>query len=231
MTAPDGVERSANGSSPGELPSPAPEDPYDRGGSRSLALVVAATADEPVQPAVVANLAAAFAASGRRVTVLRIGWSARRRSPGTEDVAVGTPPTRDTSIAGVRVVEWAPEYGAASPPDVVEILREDRTVVLVDTGRVATAEFAEVAPVIDGVVAVCQIGRTTIENAERTADVVAWSHARLLGVVLAQVPANTVERIRWGRRRRSPLTPRGGGAAGTEAEDDLALVVPEGTDR
>jgi capsular polysaccharide biosynthesis protein len=186
-----------------------------------LALVVAAPANEPAHAAVVANLAASFAESGRAVTVLRTSRSARRVDGAADDGAAddgaadddapGGALARDSAIAGVRVVDWEPGQGGASPPELVHDLRENGGVVLVDAGRVATAEFAEVAPLVDGVVAVCQIGRTTIENAERTADIVAWSHARLIGVVLAQTPATSVERMMWGRRRRSPLTtpPRG----------------------
>jgi hypothetical protein len=138
-------------------------------------------------------------------------------------------------------VEWEPRYGEASPAELVTNLQRGGAVVLVDCGRVATAEFAEVAPLINGVVAVCQVGRTTIENAERTADIVAWSHARLFGVVLAQVPANPWERLTWGRWRRSPLTshsrsdsPRRRSEEEREEEhddagrdDELGLLPPE----
>jgi hypothetical protein len=184
---------------------------YDPVNSQSLALVIAATANEPTHSAVVANLAATFVGNSRTVTVLRISSSGRRAGPpGADDeVAAGRPPSRESAVEGVRIVEWEPEYGGTSAAQVVQDLRADGGVVLVDTGRVATAEFAEIAPLIDGVVAVCQIGRTRIENAERTADVIAWSHARLLGVVLTQVPAHPVERVTWSRRRRSPLTSRG----------------------
>lgn len=203
---PRGVEPSGNGSAAGDA-----ADSYRFVDPRNLVLVIAATANEPAHSAVVANLAASFAESGRTVAVLRIG-SAARRAGGRGAVDEGAaPPTRATSVEGVRIVEWEPEYGAAPPAQVVQNLRVDGGVVLVDAGRVATAEFAEIAPLTDGVVAVCQIGRTTIENAERTADIVAWSHARLLGVVLAQVPAHPIERVTWGRRRRSPLTSRRGG--------------------
>jgi hypothetical protein len=129
---------------------------------------------------------------------------------------------------------------------VVRKLQADDDVVLVDADRVATAEFAEIAPVIDGVVAVCQIGRTTIENAARTADIVAWSHARLVGVVLTQVSAPPVERVTWSRRRRSPLTSRAGlsrlipwpaGSNGhqhrgdDDEDDQLGLLPAEGSKR
>lgn len=183
--------------------------PFD---SRSLSLVVAATSNEPTHAAVVANIAASFAIGNRTVTVLRISPSARRGSAaGAGDVVPGdAPPIRDTSVAGVRLVEWEPEVGGPSVAAVLENLQSDGGVVLVDVGRVATAEFAEIAPLIDGVVVACQIGRTTVENAERTADIVAWSHARLLGVVLTQVPATLGERATWRGWRRSPLTSRKG---------------------
>jgi capsular polysaccharide biosynthesis protein len=243
----NGVEpsRTAGSTSPGEQ-GEFTSFAHDLVGSRNLALVVAATADEPVHPAVVANLAASFAESGRTVTVLRLGSSVRRGgSPGADREAPGTPTTHESSIDGVRVVEWAPEYGGPSAPAALQAVREDRAVVLVDAGRVATAEFAEIAPLIDGVVAVCQIGRTTIENAERTADIIAWSHAHLLGVVLAQVPAGPVERLTRRRRPRSPLTSREGMSPHTSPsggsdrpdrqevgedydEDAMGLLPPDG---
>jgi capsular polysaccharide biosynthesis protein len=216
--------------------------PFD---SHRLALVVAATANESTHATVVANLAASFVVGGRTVTVLRIGPSTRRRGTrGVDAAATGDAPlTRDTSVAGVRLVEWEPVHEGPSAVEVLERLRVDESVVLVDIGRVATAEFAEIAPLIDGVVVVCQVGRTRIEDAERTSDVVAWSHARLMGVVLTQVPAGPVERMRWGRWRRSPLAPRsgpgglvhrGGGsggeaAAGERQDDDLGLLGSDGT--
>jgi hypothetical protein len=210
---PRGVQPSGNGASmaPGEPADASFGGTYDPVNSQSLALVIAATANEPTHSAVVANLAATFVGNSRTVTVLRISSSGRRVGPpGADDeVTAGRPPSRESAVEGVRIVEWEPEYGGTSAAQVVQDLRADGGVVLVDTGRVATAEFAEIAPLIDGVVAVCQIGRTRIENAERTADVIAWSHARLLGVVLTQVPAHPVERVTWSRRRRSPLTSRG----------------------
>jgi hypothetical protein len=210
---PRGATPSGNGSAA------RPEEPVDSSGdaqvafdTRSLSLVVAATSNEPTHAAVVANLAASFVIGGRLVTVLRIGPSARRGTAARAgDLAPGgAPPMRDTAVAGVRLVEWEPEYGGPSAGDVLESLQRAGGVVLVDCGRVTTAEFAEIAPIIDGVVVACQIGRTTIENAERSADVVAWSHTRLLGVVLTQVPATPLERATWRRWRRSPLTSRKG---------------------
>jgi hypothetical protein len=209
-----------------------------------LALVIGATANEPTHAAVVANLAATFVVGRRPVTVLRIGPAARRRGVGTaEDALPGaSPPTRETSVAGVRLVEWEPEFGGPSAGEVLENLQADGGVVLVDAGRVATAEFAELAPLIDGVVVTCQIGRTTVENAQRTADSVDWSHAHLIGVVLTQVPANPVERATWRRWRRSPLASRGGLAgriprrrtrdedppAGGREDDELGLLDGDG---
>jgi hypothetical protein len=201
--------------------------PFD---PQRLALVVAATSNEPTHAAVVANLAASFVVGGRTVTVLRIAPSARRgAAPRADDVAPGgdAPATRETSVAGVRLVEWEPEYGGPSAADVLENLQGDGSVVLVDSARVATAEFAEIAPFIDGVVVVGQIGRTRVENAERTADVVAWSHARLLGVVLTQVPAGPVEWATWRRWRRSPLSARRGLLGRNPREVDRAGVGRE----
>jgi hypothetical protein len=205
-----------------------------------LALVVAATANEPTQATVVANLAASFVIGGRKVTVLRIGFPARHGGAGESDEAVpgGAPSTRETSVPGIRLMEWQPEYGGPTPAKVFEDLQRDGDVVLVDAPRVSTAEFAEIAPLVDGVVVVCQSRRTSIESAERTADIVAWSRARLLGVVLTQVPVNAVERATWGRWRRSPLTSRGrlpflhsgeGRHAGRRGDDELGLLGTDGS--
>lgn len=184
-----------------------------------LVIVLAAASDEPVHSVVVANLAASFAESGRGVTVLRLGPSAAaaeseprdevsaRPRPGALD---GAPAdyevwAQDTSVAGVQTVDWRPDRNTPAAAAVVAALRAEGSVVLVDAGRVATAEFAEVAPIADGVVAVAEYGRTRIEDAERAAEIIAWSRGSFLGVVLAQVPSRTLRGLRLGSRERSPL--------------------------
>lgn len=197
---------SANGTSP------QPDAPGDPAAvpfaPENLSLLVAATANEPTHASVVANLAATFVVGRRPVTVLRIGPTARRSTSGGPPDS--PPPTTETSVAGVRLVEWRPTFEGPSAAEVLESLQASGGTVLVDTGRVATAEFAEIAPLLDGVVVVCQVGRTTVENAERTAEIVSWSHARLVGLILTQVPSTSMERATWGRWRRSPLASRRG---------------------
>lgn len=179
-------------------------------------LVLAASAEEPVHAIVVANLAASLAEIGRDVVVLRLGPSARAgdiRQPGG-DMGPHEVWARDTSVPGVQTIDWRP--GTDTPPAsaVVDALRAEGSVILVDTGRVATAEFAEVAPIADGVVAVCEYGRTRTEEAQRAADIIAWSHGTFRGVVLAQTPSSARRWLRWGARRTSPLGQHGGEGIG-----------------
>ena len=177
---------------------------------------------------VVANLAASFAEAGREVTVLRIsllggsaGSSAYAATP-TADVsdrdAEGGPAEdgwpEATAVAGVQTLDLLRSQDADPARSVAAGLREEGVVVLVDAGSVATAEFAELAPTADGVITVCEFGKTRTEDAERAADIIAGSRSHFSGVVLAQVPTGRAGWFSRGRRSRSPLHPPGPG--GTE---------------
>ncbi|MBA2478910.1 MAG: hypothetical protein H0V38_09950 [Sporichthyaceae bacterium] len=189
-------------------------------------LVLAAPAEEAIHPIVVANLAASFAEGGREVTVLRLGSSAlstRARADGDESPnARETNPehggfaaidrwAQDTAVAGVQTLDWQQVHDAQPAQAVAAGLRHEGVVVLVDAGRVATAEFAELAPMADGVLAVCEYGKTRTEDAQRAADIVDWSHGRFAGVVLAQVPGGRAGWLRRTRGHRSPLRALGRG--------------------
>lgn len=195
-------------------------------GRSGLVLVLAAPAEEAIHPIVVANLAASFAEGGREVTVLRLGSSAlstraradedespdaRETNPEHGGLAANDRWAQDTAVAGVQTLDWQQDHDAQPAQAVAAGLRHEGVVVLVDAGRVATAEFAELAPMADGVLAVCEYGKTRTEDAQRAADIVDWSHGRFAGVVLAQVPGGRAGWLRRTRGHRSPLRALGRG--------------------
>ena len=195
-------------------------------GRSGLVLVLAAPAEEAIHPIVVANLAASFAEGGREVTVLRLGSSAlstraradedespdaRETNPEHGGLAANDRWAQDTAVAGVQTLDWQQDHDAQPAQAVAAGLCHEGVVVLVDAGRVATAEFAELAPMADGVLAVCEYGKTRTEDAQRAADIVDWSHGRFAGVVLAQVPGGRAGWLRRTRGHRSPLRALGRG--------------------
>lgn len=215
-SAPANGSAATNGSSPHNGRGP---DPYlvhnGLGPVGAPVLVVAAPGDERSHPVVVANLAASFAESGWDVTVLRMGSACLPH----QDVVSGRHGSKpavalqDTQVAGVRAGDWVLGDAVPTAAKAVEYVRSVSDLVVVDVGRVESAEFAEVAPPADGVVAVCEIGGTRREAAQQAAEVIDRSYCRFYGVVLTQVPQNVVERFRDMRRRRSPLRARPAGGA------------------
>ena len=198
-------------------------------GRAGLMLVLAAPAEEAIHPIVVANLAASFAEDGREVTVLRLsppedsthvgaGAAVPAAAGASDPESDGRPPddgwARDTAVAGVQTLDWQRVHHPQSARAVAAGLSDEGVIVLVDAGRVATAEFAELAPMADAVVAVCEYGKTRTEDAQRAADIIAWSHGRFSGVVLAQVPAGRAGWFRRARGSRSPLRSPGRGRTG-----------------
>ena len=232
----EGPSRPADSPREGGLADEGDDLELDRGlqvgsstGRTGLVLVLAAPAEEAIHPIVVANLAASFAEDGREVTVLRLSTSpdTSRFGAGAAVPAVaggsqlepdGRPShdglAQNTAVVGVQTLDWQRVQHAQPARAVAAGLRDEGVVVLVDAGRVATAEFAELAPIADGVVAVCEHGKTRTEDAQRAADIIAWSHGRFSGVVLAQVPAGTAGWFRRGRGSRSPLRSPGRGRMG-----------------
>ena len=159
----------------------------------------------------VANLAAAYGETGQLVLVLSFDLKRApmgrppppNRRPGISDYFAdpGWPRLKtlvgDTMMPGVKVVGTG---RAARPPGgqfaaQQRLLDEARTladVVILDTAPLLVSSLArELATMVDRVVVVCRVGRTTASQAERCADLLTQIGAHALGVVLVGVSAPT----------------------------------------
>ncbi|HEV2068509.1 MAG TPA: hypothetical protein VGR26_01800 [Acidimicrobiales bacterium] len=157
----------------------------------------------------VANLAVAFAETGRSVLVL--GADLRRPKvhtylevsdgPGLSDILRGGPgaPTltevmRMTAVPGVAMVPSGtvsdrPGELFGSRQHLIEEARELADVVLVDTAPLLlTNDAVELAPAVDAVIVVCRSGRTSNEASVRASEILARLGARVTGVALVAPP-------------------------------------------
>lgn len=157
----------------------------------------------------VANLASAYAESGRSVLVLsldvRRGRGRKRtrsgRGSGVTDFLAADPPiplatlVTDTKVAGVEVIGIGkagrpPGGQLASQQRLLDEARAMADVVLIDTAPLlASSVNRELATIVDSVVALCRVGRTTTAEAERCGDLLAQIHAPAIGVVMIGVGA------------------------------------------
>jgi capsular exopolysaccharide synthesis family protein len=156
----------------------------------------------------VANLAATMAESGRSVLVL--GCDFRRpevhryfevaAAPGIADVLTGSATRRLEDIARPTTTPgvWVAPSGeglrnlgdlAAGGRDMVAQARALADVVIIDTAPIlATNDAAELIPSCDAVVLVARIGKTTVDVARRTRDLLERLGAPVAGVVAIGVP-------------------------------------------
>jgi Mrp family chromosome partitioning ATPase len=157
----------------------------------------------------VANLAVAYAESGRSVLVLscdlwRSGVARRfgvKAGRGISDYLASddAPPlssfVRDTSVPGVRIVTGGlsihrPGGRLIAEQRLIDEARELADVVILDTAPLLSASLTrELTTVVDAVVVVCRVGGTTASEAERCADLLEQLGAPALGVVLVGVTA------------------------------------------
>ncbi len=155
----------------------------------------------------VANLAVAYAESGRSVLVLscdlwrsgvarRFGVKAGRGISdflASDDAQPLSSYVRDTSIPGVRIVSGGlsihrPGGRLIAEQRLIDEARELADVVILDTAPLlSTSLTRELTTVVDAVVVVCRVGRTTTSEAERCADLLEQLGAPALGVVLVGV--------------------------------------------
>jgi capsular exopolysaccharide synthesis family protein len=154
----------------------------------------------------VANLAAAFAETGRSVLVLSCDFRRpeihrhfdRPDRPGLRDVLTGERALGDVAVSTpVPRVHIAPDGGglrhlgdlAAEGPALIELARDQADVVLIDTAPVlATNDASELISSVDAVVLVCRSGGTTTEAARRTRTLLERLSTPVVGVVLVGVP-------------------------------------------
>jgi capsular exopolysaccharide synthesis family protein len=156
-----------------------------------------------------ANLAATMAESGRSVLIL--GCDFRRpeihryfgvaAAPGIADVLTGSATRRLEEIARPTTTPgvWVAPSGeglrnlgdlAAGGRDLVAEARALADVVIIDTAPLlATNDAAELIPSCDSVVLVARIGKTTVDGAHRTRDLLERLGASVAGVVAIGVPA------------------------------------------
>lgn len=154
----------------------------------------------------VANLAAAFAETGRSVLILSCDFRRPEihrffdasQHPGLSDVLTHArrleDVTRSTPVNGVYL---APDGGglrhlgdlAAEGHELVAQARRLADIVLIDTAPLlATNDAAELIQAVDAVVVVCHVGRTTAEAASRTRVLLERLGTPLVGVALVGVP-------------------------------------------
>lgn len=151
--------------------------------------------------ATTANLAAAFAEAGDRVLCVdaepastALGRALLGGSAGPDGEAAGASRLCDTGLAGVSLLSLGTDargVSRLSRPDrgLVRQLGGHADVVLIDAGPcLETNEPAMLMRAVDAVLVVVRSGRTTVELAERTAELLARSHAGGVGVVLNRVP-------------------------------------------
>lgn len=206
----------------------------------------------------VAHLAAMLAEIGRSVVVVSADlrrprlhqYFDRDGAPGLVDMLTGAPsaPTfldldLTTSVRGVRLVPSGPPAENPAPllehaADVVRIVRVLADFVLIDSPPLLVANDAiEFARHADGVLLVGRAGRTPIEAAERSAEMLARLQIPVVGTVL--VGSETAsggsryyrdryymepERAGWLRRR--PAARNGQASNGQHPAEKVAAPVP-----
>jgi Mrp family chromosome partitioning ATPase/capsular polysaccharide biosynthesis protein len=199
------VQAAARGSSPpDELPAPNGE----RSHPPSEVIMITSASSDDGKTTTVANLAAAYGETGQSVLVLsfdlkrtRVGSSRDDRQPGVSDYFTDPSwPTletlvRDTTTPGVMMVgpgrSPRPMGGQlAAQQRLLDEARSLADVVIIDTPPLLSSSIGrELATMVDRVVVLCRVGRTTAAEAERVGDLLTQIGAPALGVVLVGVVA------------------------------------------
>jgi capsular exopolysaccharide synthesis family protein len=156
-----------------------------------------------------ANLAVAYAETGRSVLVLsgdlwRSGVARLfgvKLGRGVSEFLVSddhgplTDYVRDTSVAGVKVVTGGlairrPGGRLLAEQNLIDAARQLADVVIIDTAPMLSASLTrELATMVDAIVVVCRVGRTTAGEAERCGDLLEQLNAPALGIALVGVAA------------------------------------------
>lgn len=206
-------------------PAASPNAELNGNGVAPHVVLVSSPARSEGKTTVVANLAAAWAETGRSVLVLSCDWTnpdvtrylGASEGPGLRDALTSDVGALDlaelaqaTSVAGVAVIP------AGSPTETpIELLVRGRNiivqaaeladVVIVDTGSVLdTSEASELASLVDAVVLTCRVGRTTTESASRASELLSRLGTPVLGVVMVGVQPDARPLLGWPRRPDQP---------------------------
>ncbi len=191
-------------------------------------VLIASPAPGEGKTTIAANLAAAFAETGRSVVV--VNADVRRPALGALLTDRDRPrlpaglaginrldPTEfliPTTVPGVDLLDLSPI--GASPGDItratvrlVAALRDRIDVILIDTPPLAvTTEALEFVPGAEVVVLVGRMGRTTVEPAKRAGELIRFGGAEQIAVVLTVTGSAHLRRKRYygyyGKRRAAP---------------------------
>ena len=208
-------EWAVDGNGNGEM-SPIPGD-VDRPERPRMILVTSPGPDDG-KTTVVANLASTFAARDNRTLVLscdlrrphihRLLQASNRHGLAEvlerrDEYRPPEIPVEKTSVRNVRLIpsgQPPPDpghlLGSAGMGEVLRAAREQADVVLIDTAPILTTSDAiPLIDKVDAVVIVARSGRTTIETAKRTAELLRRLNAPVVGVIL-----NAVAEINLPRR-------------------------------
>lgn len=219
---------------------------------RGHAVMISSPGSGDGKSTTVANLAAAYAESGRSVLVLSLDVQRRtrrrrRREAGRQGVAdflAADPPVplapllHPTDVADVRQVAAG---AAARPPGgqleaeqrLIDEARDLADVVIVDTAPLLASSInQEMATMVDAVVALCRVGRTTTAQAERFGDLLSRIGAPAVGVALVGTTAPEGSEyfayftLRRDRRDVEPVAVPAGVGGATDDDTPVAPVGP-----
>ena len=181
----------------------------DRSGRGEVIMITSAGSGDG-KTTTVSNLAAAYGESGYSVLMLsfdlqrvrdRQRSTCRAAPPASPSISPPRHRSRSpTLVTGTNVhgVSMVGIGNAARPPggqlaDQQRLIDEARAladVVLIDTAPLLASSInRELATMVDGVVALCRVGRTTVAQAERCGDLLAQIRAPAIGVVMTGVTA------------------------------------------
>jgi Mrp family chromosome partitioning ATPase/capsular polysaccharide biosynthesis protein len=232
-------------------PEDAPTSNGDGVHSAADVIMITSAGTDDGKTTTVANLAAAYGESGQSVLVLSFDLKRARmgrrtkdsRQPGVSDyLADSSPPPLetfvcDTLVRGVRIVASGratrpPGGQFASQQRLLDEARSLADVVIVDTAPLLASSIGrELATMVDRVVLLCRVGRTTVGEAERSGDLLAQIGAPALGVVLVGVTAPSAsEYFGYFNLRRDRRVVAEEKAAAEQAAADTAAPDTAGTD-
>ncbi len=231
------------------------EEGAEPGTDQQQVLLVTSPVTRDGKSTTVANLAAAFAETGRSVLVIDCDFR-NPQAPDFLDARPGlgltevltTDPVKDlsylirpTAISGVSVVASGAvaEHPAAlllKIGAVIEAARQRADVVLLDSAPLlSTNDTTDLMQYVDGTLIVCRAGRSTVEQAQRVTNLLGRTGVPVFGVAFVGVPgASRVSAsyrtsgslLRWrGGRRHLVAT-----AVGEPASFQPTATHPRGQD-